>query len=194
MRRTLLGRVMVGVGAALVVVGAVGQLRSGGETAVASPTTTAAAAPTSSAPVAEPSSTTTSTTTEGSTTTTSAPTTTTTTAEVETVEEFVAAFAAATASDDAGFLFQRLHPVVLEVYDPELCRGWVEREIVGLEDYRLVGEVTETVRSFDTPSGPVTVDPVYLAEVAFVFQGQPFQASGLYAPLEGEMRWFGECR
>ena len=183
---------MVGVGAALVVVGAVGQLRSGGETAVASPTTTAAAAPTSSTPAAEPSSTTTSTTTEGSTTTTAAPTT--TTAEVETVEEFVAAFAAATAADDAGFLFQRLHPVVLQVYDPELCRGWVEREIVGLEDYRLVGEVTETVRSFDTPSGPVTVDPVYLAEVAFVFQGQPFEASGLYAPLEGEMRWFGECR
>ena len=70
-------------------------------------------------------------TTEGTTTSTDIATTTSTTAattttiSAETAEQFIGEFATAVEGDDSDFLFSRLHPVVFEIHDEELCRGWI---------------------------------------------------------------------
>lgn len=122
------------------------------------------------------------------TTTTSPPTTTMTLEEAETVEEFVLLFAAALEERDFDFVWQRLHPEVVEIGGEDLCRAWVESEIMALSDYTL-HEVT---------GGPETVNgipDVYSAAVSFTYQGQVFDdGSGQYALVDGTFRWLGVCR
>ena len=133
--------------------------------------------------------------------TTLAPTTTSTTiAEVTTtsrafdaqaeIESFLLDHAAAITSPNVDFLMATLHPAVIKVHGAELCRSFVEREILALVDYRLTGEVTGP--ESQTVAGS-TFD-VYSAPVAFTFSGQDFEASAGFAVENGEVRWMAECR
>lgn len=107
----------------------------------------------------------------------------------ETIEEFVAAFGAATEAGDFDFVWSRMHPAVIDRADgdEELCRAWVEREILALSDYEL-GEVIE---------GPVAfgeLEDVFTVAITFTFEGEPFDGIGQYAVVDGRFLWLGQCR
>ncbi len=125
-------------------------------------------------------------------------TTTTTTAPpppAETIDGFVARFAAAIADGDTSFLAERLHPVVLEQHDPELCRAFIEREILALTDYRINGDIPDPApRTYTTPAGTTPVEAHYEVPVAFGFGGQEFEVTASFAVDGGEVFWFTECR
>ncbi len=117
--------------------------------------------------------------------------TTTTVGAAETVEEFVALFAAAIAEGDTDFLMARLHPIVLQLQDEALCRTFVEGEILSLGAYTLVGEATGPTTV--TIEG-VEVTNYYSAQVSFVFEGETIETVGAFALVDGQMRWLAVCR
>lgn len=154
----------------------------------ASTTTTVAASPTTAA-------TTTTTTQPTTTTTTTAPTTTVITSPPQSVEDFVSQYRAALDSDDVEFVFGRLHPVVVEAYGAELCRAWVEDEVITLEEYELVGVVAGPHTSrVSIPGGEADIPKSFSATVSFVFQGSSFEAEAGFALVDGQMHWLGVCR
>jgi hypothetical protein len=107
----------------------------------------------------------------------------------ETLEEFVAAFGGATDADDFDFLWSRIHPAVIERAggDEELCRAWVEREILALGDYRLLEVVDGPV-----PFGEL--ENVYTVAISFTFEGESFDGIGQYVAVDGRFLWLGQCR
>ncbi len=130
-------------------------------------------------------------------TTTISPTTTTTTtaAPRESIEDFVVRFALAIASGDVEFLLDRLHPAVLGGFGPDLCRNWIETEILQLGNYQLTGPVEgPRDQSFTTPAGTGTIEGAYSAPVSFIFEGQLFNAEGGFALIGTEVHWLGQCR
>lgn len=112
-------------------------------------------------------------------------------ASVAQVEEFFDEYVAAIDRGDVDFLFERLHPIVLDQPSADRCRGFIEREILALDDYRTTGEVTGPAPE-DVAGN--TVDEFFSVPVAFEFQGQSFESVAAFAPVEGEIRWFAECR
>lgn len=130
----------------------------------------------------------------GDTTTTTVPTTTSTAGsgvfdEVAAVSAFVEEFAEAISASDVDFLYERLHPAVKATYDEAACRGFIEDQILALEDYRAIGPVTGP---FDSEFGgfPVTT---YEVEVAYTFDETDFESSASYSLTEGTVRWFAQC-
>ncbi len=105
---------------------------------------------------------------------------------------FVEEFAGAIARGDDGFLFDRLHPVVLELYTVEACRAAIDEQILAMEDYRVRGPGWVETQTFTVGAGRVDYEVVQLP-VSFVFQGQPFDAEASFAAVDGEMRWFTRC-
>lgn len=191
----------MGIGVILTLAGVVWLLTGDfGSDTTASPAVTTTATPTTAAATTTVASTTTTseaptttTTTEPATTTSTTNAPTTTAAPAETLEDFVAEYQAALADDDSDFLFARLHPVVLAMFDAELCRAYIDREIVTIESYTMVGTATNRAVSFDTPDGPVNVDLIE-APIHFDFQGQGVDTTGQFAVVDGQMRWFTQCR
>ncbi len=119
----------------------------------------------------------------------SAPTPPSTLVLVETIEEFVSAFAAATEADDFDFVWSRMHPAVIERADGDeaLCRAWVEREILALSDYELLDVI-------DGPAPLGEVPDVFTAAISFTFGGESFDGIGQYAAVDGRFTWLGLCR
>lgn len=155
----------------------------------AAPTTATEAPPTTTSQAPPPPPTT------ATTTTTTSTTTTTTAAPLPSIEDFVVAYAAATASGDANFLFENLLPSLRDVFGEELCRGWVDREIVIITDYQLTGEVTGPIaRTLNVGETTLTVDQYYEAPVKFTFQGESFDTVATFAVQDGRVYWIGACR
>lgn len=192
MQMKVFGAALMVAGAVAVVVGVVGYLGSSSSDGVAGepgPTTSVTTATaqvtttTLTTTIAPPSTTTV-------VTTTVAPATTTSMVfeAEETVEEFVRMFATALEEGDLDFIWQRLHPEVVAAGGEDLCRAWVENEIMALSDYTL----------YEVTGGPETVNgipDVYSAAVSFTYQGQVFDdATGQYALVDGTFRWLGACR
>ena len=190
MSKRQLGFALLTLGGALVLVGLVLLVTAGDPATTAG--TPAATATTSTANSA--------TTTTTTTTLAPAPTPTTTIAEITTtsqpidaqaeIESFFLDHAAAIKTSDIDFLVATLHLAVIEVHGSELCRYFIEREILALVDYRLTGEVTGPASS--TVAGS-TFD-VYSAPVAFTFSSQDFDASADFAFENGDVRWLTQCR
>ncbi|MEX0699999.1 MAG: hypothetical protein WD354_09730 [Acidimicrobiia bacterium] len=183
MSRRLIGFVLTLVGVVLIVLGVLllwdsGQPQSTTTTLLAAPTTTTTAPPTTTATT---------------TTTTAAPTT--TTLPPETVEAFVATYRAALDADDVEFLFARLHPKVVETQGTELCRAWVEREVLVLDNYQIAGEITGPAdERFPAPDGSqFAIADTFSTTVTFTIEGQNFESEAGFALVEGVMHWLGTC-
>lgn len=194
---------MVSAGVALVVVGALGYLTSSAQVeAGAAPAAEQLPTPGATSVEATMSTTpeTSSTTNAPSTTigaTTSAPPTSVVEPglDARAVDEFVEAYTAAIGSRDETFLAERLHPTVVDGYGIELCRSWIEREILEFSNYQLTA-AAEGPRdiSFAMPDGRVVIPDTFTAPVTFVFGGQSFDAEASFAAIEGELYWLGQCR
>lgn len=197
-RRLGIGLVLVGILAVLI--GLVGMLSSGEDgdlsaaTTIAAATTATGATTTTAAPTSSSTSTTTTTTVPATSSSTSSTTSTTGVSPQAIVEEFAAAFASSLATGSGDFAYERLHPVVVALYGADLCRAYVDREVVLISDYTFAGPVSgPTPQPFTTATGDVTVD-VYTAPVTFTFQGQQFEATGDFALVDGVVHWFTTCR
>ncbi len=176
---------MMILGALLAVVGVAGIVLDDDNVAAA---TTSSPASTSVATAA----TSTSSTAVTTSTTTIAPTT--STLPPETVEEFALAFAAALERGDAAFVFDRLHPIVIAIHDEASCRATVEDRVLLITDYRLTGSVSGPESTdFTVSNRIITVSEQFRAPVAFGFQGTEVETEGVFALLDGEMRWFTDC-
>ena len=183
MSRRLLGLLATGLGAALILVGLLMQSafvepEPTTTTSIGSTTTTTSLAPTST-----------------TTTTTLPATTTTTTTPPETLEEFVVAYRAALDDDDVAFLVSRLHPRIIEIQGEELCRAWVEREVVNLNDYQIVGEISGPAdEMFTAPDGSqFAIADTFSTTVTFTIQGENFESEAGFALVESVMHWLGTC-
>jgi uncharacterized metal-binding protein YceD (DUF177 family) len=111
------------------------------------------------------------------------------------VEDFVAAYAAATEQGDADFLFDRLLPDLRDAFGAELCRSWVEREILAVSDYQLTGAITgPSARTLSVGDTVIPVESYYEAPVSFTFQGQSFDTMANWVVEDGTVYWIGECR
>jgi len=174
------------LGAMLIIVAGVGMATNGDDptnepaaaaTTVTASLTTSSLQPSTSAP-----------------TSTTRPASTTTTLPPETVEEFAVAFAAALDRGDADFAFDRLHPVVIAIHDAASCRATVEDRVLLITDYRLAGPVSgpESV-DFTVSDRIVTVSELFRAPVIFGFQGTEVETEGVFALVDGDMRWFTDC-
>ena len=176
------------LGGIVAVMGLIGMITSGdgGIREVASPTTTTIEdiKTTTTTSVA------TTTTSQVVTTTTSEVTTTTTLDAAAGIEAFVEEFAATIEREDVDSLLATLHPAVLETFDEEICRTFIENEILLLGDYRLTGEPDGPNRQ---TIGSFTVD-MYTGPVAFTFQGQDFESDASFAIEQTGVTWFTECR
>ena len=205
--RRRLGLILMGLGAAVVLIGLIGLVAGGSsdsEEPQAATTTTTVVTTTQAVATTAPATTTTrpptttatsSTTTSTSTTTTSTTTTTTTTMPDQTVEEFLPEFVAAIESGDVDFLFDRLHPAVVGGYGPDLCRNWIEAEILTLQNYQLTGPVVGPIdQPFTTPAGTGTIENAFSVPASFVFQGQQFDTDAGFALVDARMHWLGQCR
>ena len=53
--------------------------------------------------------------------------------EKQLVEQFIPMYRIAIQLENVDFLFDRLHPEVLTLSTPELCRDFIEREILALQ-------------------------------------------------------------
>jgi len=176
------GIAFMAVGTLAVVVGTAGMLRSpttGSSEAVPATTTAPTADRTTPAPP----------TTAGSTTVTSGPsatvpaTTAPTTIPIEArVDEFVGDFVGWIAAGDTASLVAALHPDVIERFGADLCRSFVEREVLAIVDYHLTGPVTSEG------------DDRYAAPVTFTFQGQSFDSTAGWKLQDGDVRWLTTCR
>lgn len=196
MTRRALGFALMVLGGVVVVVAIVGMVAGGGAPAepVAAPTSTSTAMTTTTPATAAS----TTTTTVASTTiptmtiveTTTTPSTTAPVDPAAAIAAFVPEFANMITAGDAQGLFDTLHPAVLETQDANLCKSFIEREILALVDYRLTGDVTGPV---PTTFGSTTVD-VYSGPVSFTYQGQTFDSSATFAMVDGGVRWFTTCR
>ena len=83
-----------------------------------------------------------------------------------------------------------MDPAVLDLFDADLCRTFIEREILALDNYALTGDVTGP----DTQSIGDRVFEAYTAPTSFVFQGQSFESPASFAFVDDEVRWFTNCR
>ncbi len=82
-----------------------------------------------------------------------------------------------------------------DVYGEDLCRSWVEREILAISAYQLTGEVTGPfARTLTIADTVISVESYYEAPVSFVFQETSFDAVATFAMVDGETYWIGECR
>jgi hypothetical protein len=177
------------LGGLVVVVAIVGMVAgSGPAEPVAAPTSTSTVMTTTTPAPTASTSTTAATTT--STMTVVETTTSTTVDPLTAIAAFVPEFAMMIAAGDAQGLFDTLHPAVLETQDPDLCKAFIEREILALVDYRLTGGVTGPV---PTTFGSTTVD-VYSGPVSFSYQGQTFDSTATFAMVDSGVRWFTTCR
>ncbi len=215
MDRTRVGQLVMAAGALLAVVGVLGMvLASGddGDVDIAADTTTSAGvtsttsttadttdAPTSASPTTTPAPTSTAaaTTSTTSTTTTSTTIAPTTTLSIESaVSTFVQQFSLDIANGDTAALLATLNPAVVLGSGEQLCRDFVEREILALGEYQLVGEITGPVsKPIETVAGTVTIDNIYETAVSFTFSGASFDSrADFVVDSDGRVSWLAVCR
>jgi len=193
MSRRTVGLTMVGVGALLIIIGAISLVASSGSEEVASSPTTTTTFPSST--TLPPASTPTTTSSTPTTTSTTSATTTTTTLPSPSVADFIDAYAAAVEQGDADFLFDRLLPDVTGAFGAQLCRNWIEREILALSDYQVTGDIAGPFsRTLSVGDAAIPVENYYEGQVSFTFQGQSFDAQATWVIADGQVFWVGECR
>lgn len=213
MRPVVLGVFTAFVGVALIVIGiAVDNDESGtaivaiqrvDSTDVASSTSAASesASPSSASDLTTevsappPSSTSAASTTASSASTTLTSSTTTPRVDADAVRRFVDEIGSWIAAGDAATLFDLLHPTVRERFGEELCRAWIDREVLALVDYQASGDPTgPTSVSVQTPAGPFDLDESWNVPVSYAFQGQAFDSVAQVGVLDGQLVWLGQCR
>jgi hypothetical protein len=116
-----------------------------------------------------------------------------TAAAAETPEGFLPVFSAAIRTGDQRFLFERLHPAVVQFYGERACRVYLRDFIVPNSAfvYRSAGEPSEFTWVAD---GMATLVPdVVNVDVTAVSEGGEIDRVIHLGIVEGDLRWFADC-
>ncbi|MFQ5947547.1 MAG: hypothetical protein ACE5KX_01630 [Acidimicrobiia bacterium] len=187
--RSGIGLLLLGIGAALIVVGVIGQALGGNGGGAARATS----APPGPAPPE-----TTTTEPEPTTTTAPEPTTTTTTIpeiEPETIEAFYAALVAALKADEPTlFMFERLHPAVVDRYGPAACRAYLD----GLKapesfDLQVLGVGPPVPWAYATDRQSDTIDDAMTVRLLQSLDEESSEIEAHVVVREGLISWFTDC-
>ncbi len=200
-RRRSAGLTITMIGQCLVVISLVGVLSAADEastsTSASTPSTSASTQATTTAPATSTTAATTTAAPVTTTTTTLATTTTTTTTtrvvEVETLDDFVAAFNEANSAGDTSFALARLHPVVIESFSHEQCQQWLEERFV-FTTIEIDGVATPPAASLiSPPAGEVEVDAYFTVAPSLTFRGSVTEATAGFGYVDGQVHWFTNC-
>jgi len=112
----------------------------------------------------------------------------------ESLEEFGQKFNAANTDGDPTFAFERLHPVVIEIFGSELCQQWLAARFSSTT-VSFVGQASELgTTTFNLPSGEVVeVSDYFTVAVELTFQGAVTATEAGYAYVDGNVNWFTNC-
>ncbi len=114
-------------------------------------------------------------------------------AVAETPEAFAQALGAAFRAGDAGFLFDRLNPAVLDVYGAGRCRRYVrgQQDPTREFDVRAVSDLQPYDYAPDGAS--IAIPEVYTLDVRITIAGEISRQEVHFAPLDGGLTWFTDC-
>lgn len=116
-----------------------------------------------------------------------------TAAAAETPRGFLPVFSAAIRTGDQVFLFERLHPAVVEFYGEETCRVYLRDFIVPDSEFRF-RSASEPEEFTWVADGRATLvrDVVNVDVTAVSEEGQIDRVIHL-GIVEGSLRWFADC-
>jgi hypothetical protein len=110
------------------------------------------------------------------------------------VAAFIDDFSTALRTGDEEFVFTRLHPEIVAAFGADLCRTWIQTEIMALSDYALDGAIAgPTTGILNTSNGQLALPDRYTAPVTFGFGGQDFAATADYVLLDDFVYFTGTC-
>jgi hypothetical protein len=191
MKLATLGRVLMAVGAVLVIGGVVGLLMGGddgsaGDVADAPTTTTTSTASTTTTSTTTTASTTT-------TTTTTTPATTTALVSAEAPETFLAILSMALETGDSATLMARLNQATLDRYGADQCTSYLESIDPAEQNFtfREVGEPGSWDYLTDDVSVPI--GDVTTIEVERLVNGETRIQELHWQLVDGQFTWFTDC-
>lgn len=202
MDRSLLGKILMGVGVVLVAAGVVVLLTGSDDTPVSAgdaetasassittaPSTTAAADSTSTtAATATPPSTSTSTTSIATTSTTTAP------AATETAEEFFAILKGALDGGDAATLLERMNQATVGRYGADQCEAYAASVAGTGLDATLIATSDLASWDYTTDDATTTLSGVVVADLERTINDQTVPQTTHWQLVDGRYTWFTDC-
>ncbi len=112
----------------------------------------------------------------------------------ETVSEFASLLAASMRLQDAPFLFERLHPQVIELYGEDVCQSYLS----GLSDptfaIKVEGASGPATWTWEREGQTMEIDNVYTVRVFLTSQGETSPVEMHMGLMDdGTLRWFTDC-
>ena len=112
----------------------------------------------------------------------------------ETVGLFVDEFNVAFASQDVNYLYDHLHPIVLDQYGVEQCQGYLEEVIDNPIQVEVLATHPPGLWLYERDGFSIPVDNAITVEANVLVDGQASEQVLHYAIGEdGNLRWFTDC-
>ncbi|MEM7143329.1 MAG: hypothetical protein AAF548_20100 [Actinomycetota bacterium] len=197
MERSLLGKVLMGVGVALVALGVL-VLLLGGDDEPAVATAPDTDAPSENASTSSPSTTSTTSTTTSTTSTTTTTTTTEAppppvTTDDESPEAFLAVLTAAFAGGDADTLFDRMNSATIVRYGEEQCRSYAAEFAGTPQELAFAGAADVDTWDYVTDDVSSTVTGATAVDVVRTIGDQEIEQTIHWQRVDGRFTWFTDC-
>jgi hypothetical protein len=116
-----------------------------------------------------------------------------TAAAVESPEGFLPVFSAAIRTGDERFLFDRLHPVVVEFYGEEACRVYLRDFVVPDSEFRFRSAAEPAEFTWVVDGRATLVQDVVNVDVTAVSEEGEIDRVIHLGLVEGSLRWFADC-
>lgn len=112
---------------------------------------------------------------------------------VESPESFLPVFSAAIRTGDERFLFDRLHPVVVEFYGGQACRVYLRDFIVPDSEFRFRSAAPPAEFTWVVDGRATLVQDVVNVDVTAVSDEGEIDRVIHLGIVEGDLRWFADC-
>ena len=114
-------------------------------------------------------------------------------AAAEKPEGFLPVFSAAIRSGDERFLFDRLHPVVVDVYGEQACRVYLSDFVVPDSEFRYRSAAEPAEFTWVADGMATLVQDVVNVDVTAVSEEGEIDRVIHLGLVEGSLRWFADC-
>jgi hypothetical protein len=111
----------------------------------------------------------------------------------ESPEGFLPVLSAAIRTGDEGFLFDRLHPVVVDVYGERACRVYLRDFVVPNSEFRFRSAAEPTEFTWIADGMATLVQDVVNVDVTAVSEEGEIDRVIHLGLVEGSLRWFADC-
>jgi hypothetical protein len=114
-------------------------------------------------------------------------------AAAETPEGFLPVFSAAIRTGDERFLFDRLHPAVVEFYGERTCRVYLRDFVVPDSEFRYRSAAEPAEFTWIADGMATLVQDVVNVDVTAVSEEGQIDRVIHLGIVEGDLRWFADC-